>query len=509
MLSKVMACAHAIEAECTMAGLRVELFAFTSLDGFLPRLDAVRFQCPFHLSGRHIRNALILYMTQSMSGTFNFKLVCCHWQLWELSRSDFTSTAQYMKTLGRCQQDPHNIVNKSLQLQALQSVIQQDGYPIFFSEVATAEELMLSELNGLNAYTAAQMISFAYIQALEFPDLLRYCARSQGIREVCHGVTEALAETMAGKIQKFQEELLSQEAAVRNCKNLDNKSNSDLCGFLAQKQGTDSPAKFGCQSVQPPLLIQHKDYSKSPRAQATSFDQPFRCTNGRMRTSTVNAKSNLELTLRRHDLQQRDTSLGLPEQTDVVEDACQVGTIFRCDRLATSPKDIIPQQCDRSLKGSPPRKRAKFSSLKDARIQVDRSLLPPDIHAGACQCTGLHKEIQQAHHHDEHLTLHTTGITHGVSLVQRAARPMYKSSQGGSDIDGMLSPATDSPSLQDGHPVGMQHPTQHEVDHNQDWPTDTAYDDEDLNVLLKTRGTRNHSATQAWFLPWGRPKRIG
>lgn len=101
-------------------------------------------------------------------------------------------------------------------VQALQKMILSEGKPLFFSETATEEELSLVELHGHNAFTAAQMISFAYTEGLEFGGLLSQCARAQGVQHICHGVTPAVAEAMASEVQKARTQAENPAADVNN-----------------------------------------------------------------------------------------------------------------------------------------------------------------------------------------------------------------------------------------------------------------------------------------------------
>jgi hypothetical protein len=87
----------------------------------------------------------------------------------------------------------------------LKSAIKQQQRPIYFTDCPTSEELKLLKLQPLNPFLAAQLISFAYSNALDFESLLTQCLKRDGLTRACHGISESMVDQVCKALQELQE----------------------------------------------------------------------------------------------------------------------------------------------------------------------------------------------------------------------------------------------------------------------------------------------------------------
>ncbi|NJR42082.1 MAG: hypothetical protein HC767_04955 [Akkermansiaceae bacterium] len=80
-----------------------------------------------------------------------------------------------------------------------------------FTDAPTEEETRLAELPHFNTFTAVQLISYAYDEALDLDALLSECQRQEVLQQACPGVPASVIQSMMGSLRQLQEALLQED----------------------------------------------------------------------------------------------------------------------------------------------------------------------------------------------------------------------------------------------------------------------------------------------------------
>lgn len=297
-------------------------------------------------------------------------------------------------------------------MQALKRAMENDGKRIYFSESATEEEIVLAELPCHNQYTAAQMISYAYTNALQFDTLLKQCSHPDTVLKVCCGVDRRVAESMAAEIQQALDVLCAptlpaaDDAATPNggtCippllgarQAVDGQRipQSYSAGRQADvNSGDESQTRAGDRWHQPAAIPEQSQH-KMQNPQKQSWPRPAvltqhhlgtaasapRCTEGALGfTAQLTADTGkVEQTMHTPKTKLRPHALSQGDAT-----ACKGPrrSPLELDREWNASRELTQVQKHReaSHRGAGARKRP-FSSLKDVTVKVDESLRPPEV----------------------------------------------------------------------------------------------------------------------------------
>jgi hypothetical protein len=98
----------------------------------------------------------------------------------------------------------------TVSVQALNGAVMH-GKKLCFTDAPTTEEIRLAELPYLNTFTAMQLISYAYNEALDLDSLLTKCKQQEVLEQACSGATPAMLRNIAGSLQQLQETLLQED----------------------------------------------------------------------------------------------------------------------------------------------------------------------------------------------------------------------------------------------------------------------------------------------------------
>lgn len=98
-----------------------------------------------------------------------------------------------------------------MDLQAMKNALKNAehcGKDFFYTDQPTTEEVQLAELPQLNPFLAAQLISFAYRESLEFESLLAKCQSKEVLAAACHGISPSIVEGVCSALKQQQEHVV-------------------------------------------------------------------------------------------------------------------------------------------------------------------------------------------------------------------------------------------------------------------------------------------------------------
>eukprot|EP00892_Ulva_mutabilis_P008000 jgi/Ulvmu1/5572/UM023_0109.1 len=307
-------------------------------------------------------------------------------------------------------------------MQALRRAIQSEGKPMYFAEAATEEELVLVEMSACNPFTAAQMISYAYTKSIDLQTLMGHCVDVDGVLRVCHGVDRRVAEAVAAHFKQAQDELSVPDApaidqvagpelqayrqhplaATTAQAAMDTQHHADPHHSLGCELGvapghaTQTQAHTICEQAEAHHVRPQRELLASqpqrwpmpaqtaPRGLSLSPRVPHSSRGGSWHLAPAEMQDHLRLpgTSRSRHVHE------LPEHEEVMagdqqeQPPAELGVEWD-----TSPATAhMRQDVDTTHRTAGSRKRP-FSSLKDASVRLNHSLLPPQVGLGTHQRT--------------------------------------------------------------------------------------------------------------------------